>query len=299
MKKIFVMLLGVACMALASCTGGNTPDDPKTSDVTSMTSKIVAGHTVYEVTFKSGEKMWFGVHDELNTPTELSLVSAFAYYGSGDLAKSLKYKGDIVVPASFKYDGVTYTVTKLDVKLAPPFKSCGEITSVTLPGTISEIDEFAFSYCTRMEKINLTDGLKSIGQQAFQFDSALVEINIPNTVTYIEHSAFSFCDGLKSFRFPDGITHVKDCISCCNHIETIYLPKSVRYIDAIGSANAALQSVTCEAVTPPSTLPTESGRIYSPFSGCASSVIFYVPAASVDAYKAAEFWRDVNVLPIP
>ena len=81
------------------------------------------------------------------------------------------YSGDVIIPSSIEYDGVTYPVTGI---AAYTFEDCN-LTSVYLPNSIESIWDSAFDGCT---------GLKVI--------------TIPESVTRIEQNAFWWCTDLKS-----------------------------------------------------------------------------------------------------
>lgn len=66
------------------------------------------------------------------------------------------YEGDVVVPETVEYEGVTYVVTSVmgfcssgwqGWTCAGAFYNCSELTSVVLPSTIRDIYGFAFSRC--------------------------------------------------------------------------------------------------------------------------------------------------------
>ncbi|MBL1488787.1 hypothetical protein ELC62_30545, partial [Klebsiella pneumoniae] len=55
------------------------------------------------------------------------------------------YSGDVVIPETVTYGGVTYKVTGIK---SSAFNACENLTSVTIPNTVTEIADNAFSYCT-------------------------------------------------------------------------------------------------------------------------------------------------------
>ena len=80
----------------------------------------------------------------------------------------------------------------------------------------------------------------------------------------------------------------------CYGLTSITIPNSVKSIGeyAFGSCGN-LTSITCEASTPPS-------GAYWCFFGIDESIPVYVPANSVEVYKAAPYWKDfTNIQAIP
>lgn len=55
-----------------------------------------------------------------------------------------KYKGDVIIPSSIKYYGKEYEVTSIGDNA---FYECNELTTITLPESLTEIGMRAFTYC--------------------------------------------------------------------------------------------------------------------------------------------------------
>ena len=55
-----------------------------------------------------------------------------------------KYIGSVEIPTSVTHDGVEYSVTKMR-EFA--FNGCSNLTSITIPNSVTTIGERAFSYC--------------------------------------------------------------------------------------------------------------------------------------------------------
>lgn len=71
------------------------------------------------------------------------------------------------------------------------------LNKILFPETVKRIEQFAF-YCSGLTEISFSNGLETIGKRAF--DSTYVqEIFIPETVTQLSYEAFHGCDKLKHF----------------------------------------------------------------------------------------------------
>jgi len=55
-----------------------------------------------------------------------------------------KYTGDVVIPATIKYEDVTYSVTTIGMGA---FVSCHDLTSVTISNSVTSIGIYAFEDC--------------------------------------------------------------------------------------------------------------------------------------------------------
>ena len=101
-----------------------------------------------------------------------------------------EYTGEVTIPASFEYDGVTYSVTSIG---DDAFLYCRGLTSVTIPNSVTSIGMSAFNGCSGLTSITIPDSVTSIGYSAFRGCRSLTSITIPNSVTSIGGSAFNGC----------------------------------------------------------------------------------------------------------
>ena len=65
-----------------------------------------------------------------NNNTEL----AVSYRGSGYYSYSNEYSGDVVIPESVTYNGITYSVTSIGFVA---FRECRSLTSITIPNSVT------------------------------------------------------------------------------------------------------------------------------------------------------------------
>ena len=81
--------------------------------------------------------------------------------------------------------------------------------NVTLPSTITAIDEYALA-CRSVKEIKLHEGVEKIGQYAFSF-ALLSSIEIPASVTFLGEAFVSWIPGLKKITVAEGNT-------CCKFV---------------------------------------------------------------------------------
>ena len=106
--------------------------------------------------------------------------------------------------------------------------------------------------------------ITSIPDEIFYYCNNLTSIELPGTITSIGESAFWYCTRLKSITIPNSVTSIgEDAFYSCSSLKSVY----------------------CKAKTPP------KGSSYM-FGWNASGRIIYVPQASVNAYKTAQYWSD-------
>ena len=165
------------------------------------------------------------------------------------------------------------------------FYNCKSLTSIEIPNGVTSIRDYAFQYCTSLTSIEIPNSVTSIGQSAFYYCTSLTSIEIPNGVTSIGQSAFYNCTSLTSIEIPNGVTSIRQsAFQYCTSLTSVEIPNSVTKIETNGFYNCqSLASVTVKATTPP-TLG------FGVFYNVSSNLVIYVPAESVDAYKAATNW---------
>ena len=75
-----------------------------------------------------------------------------------------------------------------------------KISSITIPGNVEVISDYAFYNCLELTSVTISEGVDSIGECAFFFDEKLASVTIPSTVTKIGSNAFSlYNNDLKEF----------------------------------------------------------------------------------------------------
>lgn len=70
-----------------------------------------------------------------------------------------KYSGDVVVPGTVEYDGITYTVKRVGNRA---FEGCDDLRKVTISEGIYKIGAYAFYYCGNLERVILPSTLENI-----------------------------------------------------------------------------------------------------------------------------------------
>jgi hypothetical protein len=88
------------------------------------------------------------------------------------------------------------------------FANCTALTSVTIPGSITNMGNDAFDSCSGLTSVTIADGVTSIGEQAFWDCYNLTSVTIPGSVTNIGNNAFTFCSGLTNVTMGNGVLSI-------------------------------------------------------------------------------------------
>lgn len=192
----------------------------------------------------------------------------------------------VTIPSTFSHNGTVYTVTEIKYWA---FMECAELTSVTIPGSVTYIGGSAFADCTGLASVNISHGLTTIGGGAFSGCTGLTSLTIPDSVTWIGGSAFSGCTGLTSVTLPNSLIWIGgEAFSKCTGLTSITIPSKVTSIGDWAFADCTgLTSITICAETPPT--------IYSEtYKNVPTNVVMYIPCGKRNTYAAAEWWNLLN-----
>ena len=167
------------------------------------------------------------------------------------------------------------------------FYYCTSLSAITIPDSVSTLFYNCFQYCTSLSEITIPDSVTSLGNNCFAYCSSLSSVIIGNSVTSLGDYCFSSCSSLSSVTIPDSVTSLGGwCFDSCSSLTSVTIGNSVTSIGSYCFGYCSkLTSVTCKAKTP----PTLGSKV---FNRTPSTMIIYVPAESVDAYKAATNWSN-------
>ena len=231
-------------------------------------------------------------------------TAAVTYHGADYVSSLSDYAGDIVIPSSVTYGGITYSVTSigrfafntcLDLNSVSipssvhtigygAFRDCRNMTSCSFSESVTYIDTIAFSGCSGLESFVIPKSINSICLGTFQGCAGLTSVTIPNSVTMIDVDAFAYCTSLKTITIPESVITIKnEAFIWCEGLTAISIPNSVTSLGNMafyGCSNLA--SVIIGNSVP--VLDAET------FYGCSSLTSITIPA-SVTEIGATAFLR--------
>ncbi len=162
---------------------------------------------------------WGGYHLDcgLYDPTALS------YEVTDDQTVSVQpnafLMGDVIIPETMTYNGVTYTVTGLADEA---FYGCSSITSVVLPPTLTNIGYNVFMECENLQYVKSYMPIYQ-DQTLIAAPVDATEFELSEDCSGIFRNAFKFTENLKTLTLPRSLTSIGDnAFVGCKSLTTIY-----------------------------------------------------------------------------
>ena len=93
---------------------------------------------------------------------------------------------------------------------------------VSIPRTVTEISDSAFSGCCEMTAVTIPDSVTKLGTGVFSACSALTSVTLPASMQEIPSYTFSNCTEMTSFTVPSSVTQIGRCaFSGCTSLAEI------------------------------------------------------------------------------
>ena len=252
----------------------------------------------------------------IDIPNSVTSVGYRAFWDCTGLTSPV-YNDHVFAYMPLSFSGIYALPDGIKSIAGAAFSYCNNLTSVNIPNSVTSIGSQAFGHCGGLTSVAIPNSVTSIGSYAF-YCSGLTTITIPNSITSIEVGVFDGCTSLTHVIIPNSVQSIKSCaFQGCSNLTSIELPNSVTSIEGYAFNNCYgvtsvtiassvisigemafqhcnnLKSMTCYATTPPKLGSDVFYNVHCP------SIPLYVPIGSVDAYKAADQWKDFgSILPI-
>lgn len=143
------------------------------------------------------------------------------------------------------YTSGDYEYKVLDDGTASITRYNGSATELEIPSilgvyTVTEIGDYAFSWCESITSVEMPNSIYSIGESCFAYCHNLNEVKISNNVKEIKNGTFLWCDSLTKIELPNVLEAIFGCeyyagnvygaFSNCKQLTEIVLPQSLKYL---------------------------------------------------------------------
>ena len=219
---------------------------------------------------------------------------------------------NMVIPASVTNpnNSTLYTVIGID---SYAFMNMTNLTSVSIPASMTRINQQAFEGCTNLETVSIPeangvtdvcgdafsgtkwlndqpDGVVYVGKVAYLGKNVSGDISINDGAVSISEGAFLNCTGLTSVTIPNSVTYIgSSAFGGCTNLTSITIPNSVTFIGGSAFSGSGLTSITIPNGV------TDIG--YQAFKGCTSLTSVTIPN-SVTSIQGCAFWNCTSLTSI-
>ncbi len=254
----------------------------------------------------------------LNLPEGLTSIGSWAFNG----AKSIK---DVVLPQSLVHLNQyafmdchsihTFAIgPNLSLIAQHALNGCYSLTNLYVPDNVTEIRYEAFS---RVPNVAYSEGRENRPDAGARTVDGIVEepmvydhenqttlsacsafakgfIRVKDGVQTINSYAFFSCFAITAVELPNSVETVgKYAFDDCDAVQTLIIGSGLQETNMYAFSMKNLKNVVCKAVATP-----ELG-MNAFYDTNVSAAVLYVPDESVDAYKAANQWKNFgSILPI-
>ena len=150
----------------------------------------------------TGQTLYYNIIDAINHYVAITYPGASSSPWNG----YAKPTGNITLPSTVTYNGVTYSVKAIGNRA---FDECTGLTgSLTIPNSVTSIGGAAFFGCGGFTgSLTIPNSVTTIGANAFRECAGFTgSVTIPNSVTIIGESAFEDCTGFTAVYYTGSIS---------------------------------------------------------------------------------------------
>ena len=207
-------------------------------------------------------------------PESITYIGMYVFGYDDSLTEIIVAEGN---PCYSSEDGVVYNKNKTSL-----IRCASGKTSVSIPESVTEIGDFAFTGCRNLTEITIPESVITIYGGAFLDCSSLTSIHLSSGITYFERDGINGCSSLSSitvsagseyYASEDGVLYNNDKtrLICCPAGKTsVSVPVSVNTIAYAAFADC----VNLTEISLPASVTTIEGEA---FRGCSGLVSFVIP----------------------
>ena len=259
---------------------------------------------------------WWDSFEITSTEVDYDIESVHVYYRIIDKEHKLcEVAGLSSVPNAYiqdevKINGEIYKVTHIADNA---FNGKEYIKSVHIPEGVKTIGKCAFISCTGISTISIPNSITHIGNNAFHGCNNVYNLKLPPFITEIPVGFIAGAQ-IRKVDIPEGVTIIElDAFGNCSKLNDVALPSSLITLERGVFYNCeSLEEITitenvnnlgdylffgCENLKNIFNLAREP-QVIPPIHKNPSQITLHVPAESVEKYRNADYWKEMNIVAI-
>ncbi|ONI43545.1 hypothetical protein AN641_09780 [Candidatus Epulonipiscioides gigas] len=200
--------------------------------------------------------------------------------------------GTIIDADNIKIANIPAQINGIQIKAIgeEAFANCDDLIQLTLPNTITFIDDYAFFECSKLTSVNIPSSVLSIGNGAFQNSDMLTNVDIPNSVISIGEEAFFSCDNLATVNIFEGVQFIgTSAFAECDSLKNVTLSEGLQTIGDYAFYK-------CDSLTEiniPSTVTSIGDKAFSEIDNMTKVIL---SSSNISFGDRTFRWSDVNTL---
>ena len=240
---------------------------------------------------------------DLVIPEGIDIIDSYAFYGCSSLT-SITFPTSVtsIGEYAFRYcsslTSIQWNAKKCNdlspSSDAPFYDIKKQITFFTFGDSVEYVPAYLCYDMSELTSITIPNSVTSIGNSAFSGCSSLTSITIPNSVNSIGHYAFYRCESLTSAVIGDGVKTLNELtFGYCNKLRSVVLGKSLenmpddsyRFSDGAFAYCTALYQLELKSTIPPIITSWT-------FTDVSRTMQIKVPCGAMVAYQASSYWNE-------
>ena len=176
-----------------------------------MNVDIPGGVTyIYQDAFYNvGNVNWFCTNPSYSGSSAPWGARSYEGYVEGMMVYTTNEKTTLLACSSAMTGSLTIP-TSVTIIQNRAFWGCDKLTSINIPNSVTKIWNNVFHGCSGLTSLNIPNSITNIGEGAFEECIGLISINIPNSVTSIGEGVFRECSNLTSVTMSNQIPDISD-----------------------------------------------------------------------------------------